>query len=203
MSGSRQCRRLVRGSDFLRDRKKWWRTKRQKAGRWTKKRPWTWDSQTDHHPGFPRTHLLHREMLPRVWSQFLPPHRDEPQENTYKSSSTKEPLKKYSLPWKRELLWMLWMLWMPWLHPFWWLSRKEGLKRDKRSGLLSTIPWKMSITNNQVAKTWCSITKTCPFPEKLQKCHPVMPAWLPHQGMPPSPTCLLVFLLYPCYHLRA
>lgn len=38
-------------------------------------------------------------------------------------------------------------------------SGKEGLGRDKRSGLLSTILGKMSVTNKQVVKPWCSVSR--------------------------------------------
>lgn len=47
------------------------------------------DSQTAHHTGFPEPPPPTQEMLPRVWSQFSPPNRGEPQENTYKSPRTK------------------------------------------------------------------------------------------------------------------
>lgn len=144
-------------------------------------------------------------MLSRVWPLFSPLPRDEAQRTHIHLQVQNSHSKNTSCP-ERGNCYEL--LWMPWLCPYWLLSRTEALRRDKRSGLLSTILRKMSITNKQVAKTWCSISQICPFPEKLQKCHPAMPAFLPHQvalrHLHPLPVYPVpVLLLYPCYHVKA
>lgn len=80
----------------------------------------------------------------------------------------------------------------------------EGLGRKKRSGPLPTILWKMSITNRQVGQDLMFPLQGCPFPEKPGKCHPVMLASLPYQGVlfPPSPPrCFSPS--DPLYHLKA
>lgn len=68
-----------------------------------------------------------------------------------------------------------------------WGGRRLG--RKKRSGPLPTILWKMSITNRQVGQDLMFHLQGWPFPEKPGKCHPVMLASLPYQGVlfPPSP----------------
>lgn len=80
----------------------------------------------------------------------------------------------------------------------------EGLGRKNRSGPLPTILWKMSTTNRQVGQDVTFHLQGCPFPEKLGKCHPVMLASLPYQGVlfpPPPPRCLSPS--DPLYHFKA
>lgn len=78
------------------------------------------------------------------------------------------------------------LLLIAWFYQFWSLSRREGLWRGKRSGLLSPVLWKMSGTNEHAARAWWYTSSMCSFPGKLQKCHPVKPALPPV----PPPTCL-------------